>query len=63
MTKAKKIETVKDLLNQILVICDKNQDEFLLEVSETVQSLLIQKEVEEDDDYSTSDDFYDSSCV
>lgn len=57
MTKEQRVEKVKDLLNQAVLLCGDNKDEFLVSVSDTIQDLLTEE------DKTDSDDYYDSNCV
>lgn len=60
----KKIEEVKELLNKVVILCGKSEDDFLSDAKETCQAFLKQnEEVDEDEDqYNASDSYYDSNC-
>jgi len=60
MKKEEKVQEVKELLNQILILSGKSKDAFLLKSFEAATELL--KPEEEDEDYYDSDDYYDSNC-
>lgn len=63
MKKEEKVAAVKDLLNQVLILCGKSKDEFLEEVAQTVQDLLQEKdETKEDEIHDSNCEWYDSSA-
>lgn len=61
MKKEERIKKVKDLLNEVVILCGENKDEFLQDAAASAKA-LVAPPPEEDEDYYDSDDVYDSNC-
>lgn len=58
MKKAEKIERVKELLNEVLILVDDSNNEFLSSVKDAVDPLVNPP----DEEYHSSEKYYDSTC-